>query len=293
MSKKQYFGTHIGSSYEIESLIESTKKVKEVGGNLVQIFLTMPGETKTSEKSKKDLLSYKKFLDENNMKVVVHSSYIHNMARDWDTYSWWIKNLELEIKYCHEIGAIGLVLHFGKKLELSTSEAYNNMYSSLIYIHNQTKEYKNIKIFLETPTGQGSEICYNIEDLAYFYNKFSKNVNKEIRNRFKICIDTCHVFSAGYDLRNKENIKRYLEKFEELIGIKNVYLIHLNDCKVNIGEKKDRHDNIGKGFIGLNGLQHVFNFFRKLNVPIILETPNEGYLSEIKLLIKNYNKKNI
>jgi endonuclease IV len=106
------------------------------------------------------------------MKVVVHSAYIHNVARNWDEYSWWIINLQSEIKYAHEIGAIGLVLHVGKQLDLSIEEAYNNMYSSLVYIHNKTRDYKDVIIMLETPTGQGSQLCYRIEDFAYFYKKF-------------------------------------------------------------------------------------------------------------------------
>ena len=279
---EHYFGAHQDS----DNLINSAKSIKDAGGNLIQIYLTMPGTTKTVERNKKDLSDFKIYLKENNMKVVVHSSYLHNIARDWDEYSFWIMNLKLEIKYAHEIGAIGLVLHIGKQLDLSLEEAYNNMYTMLIYIHNQTLEYKDIIIMLETPTGQGSQLCYKIEDLAYFYKKLSKNINKEVRNRFKICIDTCHIFASGYDIRNKHLIKSYLEAFEELIGIKYVKLIHLNDSKVNIGEQKDRHNNIGKGYIGLKGLQYFFEYFKKLGIPVVLETPDFGYRTEIKLLKK-------
>lgn len=282
---EHYFGAH----FESYDLIDSAEKIKNAGGNLIQIFLTLPGNQQTSERTDKELSNFKNYLINNNMKVVVHSAYIHNMARDWDTYSWWIKNLELEIKYCHLIGAIGLVLHLGKSLELSLEETYNNMYTSLLYLHNKTIEYKDIPILLETSTGQGTETCFRLEDLAYFYKKFSKNVNKEIKNRFKLCIDTCHIFSAGYDIRTKSDVKRYLETFDEMIGLRYVKLIHLNDCKVSIGAQKDRHENIGKGFIGLKGLTYFYLYFKnKLNIPIVLETPNFGYRYEIKLL-KNLN----
>lgn len=286
MSNEHYFGTHIHSgTHNIDILIESTEKVREVGGNLVQIFLTLPGEMKTVEQCKSNLTKYKNYLEENNLKVVIHSSYLHNMARDWDSYSWWLKNIETEIKYAYYIGAFGLVIHLGKKLELTKEEAYNNMYSSLINIHNRTKEYHRVKILIETSTGQGSEVCYELEELAHFYKKFSKNENKEIRDRFKICLDTCHVFSAGYNLKTKEEVKLFLETFEELIGIKNIELVHLNDCKVDVGSKKDRHDNIGKGFIGFNSLSLFFNYFKKLGIPIILETPGGGYKTEIPLML--------
>lgn len=278
-----YFGAH----FESYDLIQSAIKIKNAGGNLIQIFLTLPHQQITEERSLKGLEEFNKYLKNNNMKVVVHSSYIHNMARNWDLYSWWLKNLELEIKYAHKIGAIGLVLHFGKKLELSVEEAYNNMYTSLIYLHNKTIKYKEVIILLETSTGQGTEVCFKMEDLSHFYKKFSKNNNKSIKDRFKLCLDTCHIFSAGYNLKTKEDIKIYLENFEELIGLRYIKLIHLNDCKVDVGSQKDRHANIGKGFIGFKSLLYLYNFFKKLNIPIVLETPDYGYKTEIKLL-KNH-----
>jgi len=280
---QHYFGTHIDTN---DDLIGPTKSVKDVGGNFVQIFLTVPGTQHVTKYKNDTLLNYKKYLEKNNMKVVVHSSYIHNLAKDWDHYSWWIKNLELEIMYAHLIGAVGIVIHFGKKIELSTEEAYNNMYSSLLYIHSKTLEYKDVTIILETSTGQGTEICFTIEDLAYFFKKFSKNENKEIKDRFRLCIDTCHIFSAGYDIRTKSDVEKYLQQFENLIGLRYVKLIHLNDCKVNMGEHVDRHQNIGKGFIGMTGLKHFFKYFKKLGVGIILETPGDEYLKEIPKLLK-------
>lgn len=280
---KFYFGAHNRVS---QNILEAIQEIQKAGGNLVQIFLTPPGSKNVAERAEKELENIKKYLHENKLKLVVHSSYIHNLAKDWDQYSWWLRNLEIEIMYAHKIGAFGLVLHFGKKLELSLEEGYNNMYSSLIYVLNKTKEFKDVTIFLETPTGQGSEICYKIEDLAYFYKKFSKNPNKEIRKRVKLCVDTCHIFSAGYNIVTKNEVKLYLETFEELIGIRHIGLIHLNDSRVEVGAQVDRHENIDKGHIGYNGLKAFFEYFRKLKVPVVLETPNDGFVWEIKLMLE-------
>lgn len=275
-----YFGAH----YTTTDLIEAAERIKNAGGNLIQIFVSIPGDTKTEEISNKKLSEFKNYLVKNNMKVVVHSSYIHNIARYWDAYSFWLKNLELEIKYAHMISAIGLVLHFGKQLDLTIEEAFNNMYTSLIYLHNKTIQYKDVPIFLETSTGQGSEVCYRLEELARFYNKFSKNENKAIKERIKLCVDTCHIFAAGYNLKTRKDVKLYLEAFEELIGLRYIKLIHLNDSRVDVGGARDRHDNIGKGYIGIEGLQYFFNYFKKLNIPVVLETPDNGYKTEIKML---------
>lgn len=276
-----YFGAHTNTH---KDLVVGAQQIKDAGGNLIQIFLSRPGSVRTSEKHKPELDQFSAYLKQNNMRVVVHSSYTNNIARDWDEHTIHLKNLELEIKYAHYIGAIGLVLHFGKRLELSIEEAFNNMYTSLIYVHNRTKEYR-VPILLETSTGQGSEVCFRLEELSKFYKKFSKNENKEIRERVKLCIDTCHIFAAGYSLKTENEIKRYLEAFEELIGLRYVKLIHLNDSSGDVGCQLDRHANIGDGFIGREGLQYFFDYFRKLSVPIVLETPDGGYKTEIRLLL--------
>jgi len=274
---KHYFGAHILDFKSIEQL-------KKAGGNLIQIFMTFPKNIKTETQIINYLIKLKEYLQTNNIKVVVHSSYLHNLAKNWNEYSWWITQIIIEIKYAYLINAIGLVVHIGNKLELSISEAYNNVYTSLLYIHNKTIEYKSVKILLESSSGQGTELCYKLNDLSHFYKKFSKNEIKSIKDRFKLCIDTCHIFVAGYDLTTIKKIKNYLDKFDELIGLKYIKLIHLNDSKSIIGSRKDRHDNIGKGKIGIIGLRYFYKYFKKLNIPIILETPGNGYLSEIKLL---------
>jgi len=279
-----YFGAHIKSFKE--DIINGINDVKNAGGNLAQIMLTLPGDTKAKSKSIDELNDIKEYAQKNDMMLVVHSAYIHNIAKPWDLYSWWLKNLELEIKYSHQLGAYGLVLHIGKQMDLSVEEAYNNMYSFLVFLHSKTMQYKNLLILLETSTGQGSEMCHVLEEFAYFYQKISKNENKEFRKRIKICLDTCHIFASGYDIRTKKDITNFLEKFEDLIGIRHIKLIHLNDSMMQIGEHKDRHQNIGNGYIGLNALKIVFNYFKKLNVPVVLETPENGYRREIKLLLE-------
>ena len=165
-------------------------------------------------------------------------------------------------------------------MELTKEEAYNNMYTALLYVHEKTKQYLNTKILLETSSGQGSELCFKLNAFAHFFKKISKHSNKEIKNRFGICLDTCHIFASGYDIRNKNTVTIFLDTFEEMIGLKHIKLIHLNDSKNNIGSLLDRHESINKGYIG-KGLIHIIRFFKKINIPIILETPNNSYQIEI------------
>jgi deoxyribonuclease-4 len=219
-----------------------------------------------------------------NGKYVVHASYTINLARDWDEYSIWINQFIKEIILAYQLNAIGIVIHMGKHLDLTKEEAYNNMYTSLLYIHQQTIKYNSVKILLETPTGQGSEICYKLEDFAYFFKKISKNKIKHINERFGICLDTCHIFAAGYDLSKESSILLYIEAVEELIGLRYISLIHLNDSKNEIGSNVDRHDNIGMGKIGKDGLLFIANYFNKINVPIVLETPYDNITNDLNLI---------
>jgi len=268
-------GIHIDS--RIEHLIESTKLCINNGGSIIQLFVD-------PDKDINIYLKFKDFLIKNKIKCVVHASYTINLSRDWDDYSPWIHQFIAQINLAHTIGAFGIVVHMGKKMELSLESAYNNMYTSLLYVHNQTLQNKDTKILLETSTGQGSEICYKLEDLAYFYKKFSRSKNSNIVDRFGICVDTCHIFAAGYDLRTKASVYMYLEAFEELIGVKNIKLIHLNDSKKDIGSNVDRHDNIGYGKIGEEGLIIFAKHFINLEIPIILETPFDYLIQDLNLL---------
>jgi deoxyribonuclease-4 len=220
-------------------------------------------------------------------KYVVHASYTINLAAEWDEYSVPVNQFIKELEIAHELGAIGIVVHMGKKLDLSIEDAYNNMYTSLLYVHSQTKHIKDVQIFLETSTGQGSEICFKLEDFSYYIKKLIHNKNKEVANRFRICLDTCHVFAAGYDLRKEPQILMYLEAFEELIGLRYIGLIHINDSLNPIGSNVDRHQSIGDGYIGKEGLMFIKNYFHKLKVPIILETPDNKMLRDLKMIKDN------
>jgi deoxyribonuclease-4 len=257
-------GTHINSLNDIN-------KVYNTGGTIVQLFAP----------NHKEEQNYKKELDKYNMKSVIHISYSINLAKDWDEYSWQVLQFIKEIECANKLNALFVVVHLGKQMKLSKEEAYNNMYTLLLYIHEETKQYSNIKILLETSTGQGSELCFKLDDFAYFFKKITKHKNKNIKKRFGICLDTCHVFSAGYDIKNKKNVTIFLNKFERMIGIKYIKLVHMNDSKNDIGSLLDRHESIMKGYIG-KGLIQIIRFFKKIKVPIILETPNDSYQIEIR-----------
>jgi deoxyribonuclease-4 len=260
MAKKHLIGSHID---DIENIPNKS--------NIVQLFK----DNKILDKTNKNIVKNK----------VIHASYIINLANNWDEYSWWIDLFINEILYAAEIDAMYIVVHLGKQLKLSKKEALNNMFTSLLYVHDETKKKaNNVKILLETSSGQGSETCFLLEDLAYFYKKISTHKNTQFKNRFGICLDTCHVFAAGYDITSSKNIKYFLNKFNKIIGIDHIKLVHLNDSKNSLGSMIDRHANIGTGHIGKKSLLCITKFFIKKNIPIILETPAKHHNEEIQFL---------
>ena len=171
------YGIHL-----ITEDIESIDKIKEDITNKIKdkcnIFQLFVDIKPTSVFKYKDL---KKFGEQNKIKFTVHASYYINLAQNWNFHSWWIKQFIEEIKMAELLGAIAIVVHIGKKLDLEQFNAINNMYTSLLHIHNETSKLK-IKILLETSTGQGSEMLYNLDELSVFFKKFLLHKNKPLKN---------------------------------------------------------------------------------------------------------------
>lgn len=262
MTKKYLIGSHID---DIDNIPDNA--------NIIQLF-----------KNEKILNKKNRHVIDNK---IVHASYSINLANTWNEYSWWIDLLVSEILYANEINAQYVVVHLGKQLKLSKEEAFNNMFTSLLHIHNETyKKAQNVSILLETSSGQGTETCFNLEELSYFYKKISTHKNNNFKNRFGLCLDTCHIFVAGYDITTTKKIKLFLQKFDKLIGINHIKLIHLNDSKQKLGSMVDRHENLGLGHIGKKPLACIAKFFIKQDVPIILETPYKYHKQEISYLKK-------
>ena len=140
-------------------------------------------------------------------------------------------------------------------------------------------------ILLETMAGKGSEVGKSFEEIKAIIDK------TELKDKIGVCLDTCHVHDAGYDIVNA--LDSVLEEFDKVIGLSRLKAIHLNDSKNPLGSHKDRHEVIGGGFIGLSALVNVINHPKLSHLPFYLETPNElpGYAEEIKLLRKHFNKK--
>ncbi len=254
-------GVHISDIFEIDTVL--WKDVK-----LFQFFVS-PTTDYHSEKFKKIL----KYIKNNHIHLLVHASYSINIARNWKSSDSMVQQFITEIHKSSDVGAFAIVIHTGKHLDLSISEALNNMYSLLLYVHSKTIK-SNVQILIETPAGQGTETLVHINDFCKFMNKFYAHPNKEIKERFGICVDTCHIFAAGHDIRTKQQTYFFYDTIEKAIGVDKIKACHINDSKKGIGSKIDRHANVGYGEIGSEPLKRIIKFMKSLNIPIIFETPS-------------------
>lgn len=292
-----YYGCHMPIS---SGIINAIIGINNIGGNCLQIFVSNPRSGKISDKSlnyyKEQGSEIQNLLNELQIKLFIHSPYTFNFAKnDWKN-SYWIKSYIKELEIAHHIGAIGCVIHVGKSLDIDVNIATNNMYNSLSYVINEIKRKKlNSIIILETGAGQGTEMFLtennSIDGFSNFYNLFTKEQKKYI----KVCVDTCHIFSAGYCINNKNICNQFFTEFHEKIGIKHLALIHLNDSKKDCCSKVDRHENLGKGYIG-QGIHLFILFGHSNNIPLILETPEPNpneiiAIKEIATIRKAKNKK--
>ena len=210
--------------------------------------------------------------------VLPHNSYLINLGHpDAEKRKKSINAFIDEIQRANLLGLKMINFHPGSHLrEISENECLENISNSINFIIANTS---NVKLVIENTAGQGSNLGYKLENLAYLIDKTQ---NKQ---RVGVCIDTCHFFAGGYDLRSKESYKKTMSEFDKLVGYKYLSGMHLNDSKNSLGIKKDRHESIGKGTIGLEAFENIMRDENIDEIPLILETINpEIWADEIKLL---------
>jgi deoxyribonuclease-4 len=242
--------------------------------NAFQLFVRNPRQLKLVEYNEKNALECKNYVKENNLFLVSHATYLLNSAT---TDKWELKKSSAlnDLIYSEKIGAIGSVFHVGKHLKQSIEEGIEIMYKFISEVIDELQKIESKSIYiLETCASCGTELLSNLKDFGDFYHRF----NDKQKENFKICIDTCHVFSAGYSLQSEFDAIQFIEIIETFIGWNNVVVIHLNDSKKDCGCKVDRHENLCVGCIGKDdesGFSFFVNHCYQLNIPMILETPYE------------------
>lgn len=269
-------GYHVSAAGGLHKAIG---EAEAIGCNVMQVFVGSPQVWQTPEVGPADVKKFKAAFDRSAIKkVVVHSAYLPNPASHKDTLRRVsLKKMKEEIRVAYAIGASGYNFHCGSN-QNSNEEGVKLATGTLNRLAELSDEKYPIPLIIENDAGAGNRIGDTIEELAQIWRGL-KN-----KKRFGFCLDTCHLFASGIDLRAKSDINKLVDKFDKLIGLKHLKFIHINDAKFDLGSKKDRHELIGKGHIGRAGFVNLFHHPKLRGLPFIMETP---YTGESKLDIKN------
>jgi deoxyribonuclease-4 len=201
--------------------------------------------------------------------IVSHTSYLINLATpERKKHVMSCNALKQELIRSSTLDIPFVVLHPGAHLGKGKEKGIEKVALSINEIFAQTPDIQ-IRLLLETTAGQGSGLGHTFEQLASTMEKIEK------QNRVGICLDTSHVFAAGYDIRTPASYRKVTDAFDEIIGLENLYVIHLNDSKKELGSRVDRHEHIGKGYIGIKAFELLMNDMRFEKIPKIIETPKQ------------------
>lgn len=274
-----YIGSHV-SFTKNSQLLGSLEEALSYGANTFMFYTGAPQNTNRSNidyNLTQEAIKLMKSHDIDISKVIVHAPYIINLCNP-EKFDFSVKFLTEEVKRVSDLGVKYLVLHPGSHVGLGVEKGISNIILGLKKVFESTS--CNVTILLETMAGKGTEIGRNLEEIKTIID----SVNNE---RLGVCLDTCHLHDAGYDLTKFDE---FLDEFDNMIGIDKIKCIHINDSKNVIGSHKDRHENIGFGKIGFDTLLNVIYNDKLVDIPKILETPyvddKPPYKYEIEM-IKN------
>lgn len=277
-NKKILLGAHTSISGGFYKAIQEGEKIKATA---IQIFTKNNRSWFGKKITLEEIEKFKITLKNSSIKsVVAHSSYLINIGSPKkETENKSVSSLKHELNRCEELEIPYLIIHPGSHLTISAEECIKQISQNL---DNILKEYSGkTKVLLETTAGQGTNIGYKFEHIKKIIS-----LCKE-KSKIGVCLDTCHIYSAGYDIGTASAYKKTMTQFEKTIGIKNLKVIHLNDSKTEFNSKKDRHASIGEGQIPKKAFELIMNDTKLENIPKILETPDPNkYAKEIEYLIK-------
>lgn len=201
--------------------------------------------------------------------AVAHASYLINVGSpDPALYEKSREALAIEYERCVALGVEHLVFHPGAAMGSEPEEAIGRIATAMDWVLAKHKSGDTL-LLLETTAGAGSHIGSRFEELKSILDKL------EHGDRAAVCLDTCHIFAAGYDIRKEAGYRKTMKEFDDIIGIKRLKAIHCNDSKFDLGTHKDRHEHLGKGFIGEDAFGFIMRDSRLTDVPKILETPKD------------------
>jgi len=274
-------GSHVGFKKDTQ-LLGSLEEALSYDANTFMFYTGAPQNTARNKIEDGLTLQALTLMKEKNIdleKVVVHAPYIINLCNE-EKFEFSVNFLTEEINRVNQLGVKYMVLHPGSHVGLGFEKGIENIIKGLNMVFTNVKDTNNVIILIETMAGKGTEVGITLEQIKQIID------GVDDKEHIGVCLDTCHLNDAGYDLKDFD---KYLDEFDKEIGIEKIGCIHINDSKNERGAHKDRHENIGLGTIGFDTLINVIYNNRLENIPKILETPYVDkvyapYKYEIKMI---------
>ncbi len=264
MEKKYLLGSHVGMSGK-DMMLGSVKEAVSYGANTFMLYTGAPQNTRRKKIEELNIDAAKQCMKENGIETfVVHAPYIINLANTikQETFDIAVEFLAVELDRTAAMGANVLVLHPGSHVGAGEEAGIAQIIKGLDMVMTPDMP---VYIALETMAGKGSELGRSFEEIKAIYD------GVKYPEKLRVCFDTCHVNDAGYDLVG--DYEGVMKQFDEVIGLDQIAVFHVNDSKNPLGAHKDRHENVGKGSLGFDTLYKVVSDPRFENIPKILETP--------------------
>jgi deoxyribonuclease-4 len=251
------------------------ERAHSIGCPTLQMFVKNNNQWKGKPLTDEDVTAFRQARTDTGIgPVVVHDTYLINLcAVDPEILKKSRAALKDELDRCERLGVEYLNIHPGSHMGTGEEEGVKRIAESLNVIHEQTKGYRVLSV-VESTAGQGTALGYRFEQLRSIIDLV------EERDRMAVCVDTCHVFAAGYDISTEDGYERTFGEFDEVVGLGRLVAFHVNDSKKPLGSRVDRHDHIGKGVMGFEGFRLLMNDPRFESIPKILETPKSDDLHE-------------
>jgi len=275
---KKFVGAHVSSA---GGVFNAPLNAEKIGAKAFALFTKNQRQWKARPLKEEDVEKFKENLKKVGISpdhVLPHDSYLINLGSpDKEKRRKSIEAFVDEVERCYQLGLKYLNFHPGSSLgKVSEDECLKIVSESINEALSRTKE---VILVIENTAGQGSNVGYRFEHIARIIELV------EDKSRIGVCLDTCHMFAAGYDIRTPEAYERTMKEFDDVVGFKYLKGMHLNDAKSTLGSRVDRHHSIGKGNIGLEAFRLIMNDDRLNDIPLILETIDPSiWKEEIELL---------
>lgn len=275
-------GCHLSSS---KGFLHMGKEAVSIGANTFQFFTRNPRGSKAKAMDQRDVQRFLEYAQEQGIsQILAHAPYTLNAcSADEHTREFALMTMEDDLKRMEYIPGNCYNFHPGSHVGQGIEKGIEEIAGTLNQI---LRPQQRTTVLLETMSGKGSEVGSRFEELAEIMDKV------ELKEKMGVCLDTCHVYDAGYDIVH--DLDGVLEEFDRIIGLDRLKAIHVNDSKNPFASHKDRHEKIGDGFLGLEAIRRVISHPRLKHLPFYLETPNEleGYGAEIRMLRESEYEKN-